>query len=77
MGRVQSTNLLAVFNRQIIFCYTGIYNFINVKFLKNCMANELKSEKKQYHEGECEECGSYGRLYDIDGRLLCEDCKDE
>lgn len=28
-------------------------------------------------EGECEECGAYGILYNIDGRLLCEDCKDE
>jgi hypothetical protein len=41
------------------------------------MANELKSEKKPYKEGECEECGAYGRLYDVDGRLICEDCKDE
>jgi signal-transduction protein with cAMP-binding, CBS, and nucleotidyltransferase domain len=28
-------------------------------------------------EGECDECGSFGLLYNIDGRLLCEDCKDE
>lgn len=41
------------------------------------MANELKSERKKYHEGECEECGAYGRLYDVDGKLLCEDCKEE
>lgn len=54
-----------------------IYNFINLKFLLKPMANELKSEKKPYHEGECEECGSYARLYDVDGRLLCEECKEE
>jgi CBS domain-containing protein len=28
-------------------------------------------------EGECEECGSYNVLYNIDGRFICEDCKDE
>ena len=28
-------------------------------------------------EGECEECGAYGVLYNVDGRMLCEDCKDE
>lgn len=41
------------------------------------MANELKSERKKYQEGECEECGSYGRLHEMDGKLLCEECKDE
>lgn len=28
-------------------------------------------------EGECSECGVYGLLYNIDGRILCESCKDE
>jgi signal-transduction protein with cAMP-binding, CBS, and nucleotidyltransferase domain len=28
-------------------------------------------------EGECDECGLFGLLYNVDGRLLCEDCKDE
>ena len=28
-------------------------------------------------EGECEECGAYGILYNVEGRMLCEDCKDE
>ncbi|MEM2956437.1 MAG: CBS domain-containing protein [Candidatus Pacearchaeota archaeon] len=28
-------------------------------------------------EGECEECGAFGLLYNVDGRLLCEECKDE
>lgn len=27
-------------------------------------------------EGECSECGIYGLLYNIDGKLLCESCKD-
>ena len=41
------------------------------------MANELKSEKEKYHEGECEECGAYSRLHNVDGRTLCEECKEE
>jgi len=28
-------------------------------------------------EGECEECGAFGILYNLDGRMICEDCKDE
>jgi signal-transduction protein with cAMP-binding, CBS, and nucleotidyltransferase domain len=28
-------------------------------------------------EGVCSECGAYGLLYNIDGKLLCESCKDE
>jgi len=28
-------------------------------------------------EGECHECGAYGLLYNLDGRLICEECKDE
>lgn len=28
-------------------------------------------------EGDCEECGAYGILYNVDGRLLCEDCRNE
>jgi signal-transduction protein with cAMP-binding, CBS, and nucleotidyltransferase domain len=27
-------------------------------------------------EGECGECGAYGLLYNVDGNLLCEGCKD-
>ncbi len=28
-------------------------------------------------EGECEECEAYGLLYNIDGRLICETCKND
>jgi hypothetical protein len=28
-------------------------------------------------EGVCEECDSHGILYNIDGRLICEECKEE
>lgn len=28
-------------------------------------------------EGECDECGEFDALYNLDGELLCEDCRDE
>ena len=28
-------------------------------------------------EGECDECGAFGLLYNSEGRMICEDCKDE
>jgi signal-transduction protein with cAMP-binding, CBS, and nucleotidyltransferase domain len=27
-------------------------------------------------EGECSECGVYGLLYNVEGKLLCEECKE-
>ncbi|MBU2589563.1 MAG: CBS domain-containing protein [Nanoarchaeota archaeon] len=38
--------------------------------------NKMEKEKQKYIEGECESCGVYGRLYDVDGELLCESCRD-
>lgn len=32
---------------------------------------------KKYLEGECESCNEYGRLYEVEGRMLCEQCRDE
>ncbi|MFH1638531.1 MAG: hypothetical protein ABIB71_08955 [Candidatus Woesearchaeota archaeon] len=34
-------------------------------------------EKKKYLEGECESCNAYGQLYEIEGKMLCEQCRDE
>ena len=28
-------------------------------------------------EGECQECGNHDVLYNVNGRLLCEECKEE
>lgn len=36
-----------------------------------------KFKEQSYKEGECENCGNYGQLYDVEGVLLCEECKDE
>ena len=35
-----------------------------------------KSEKEVL-EGVCEECGDFDVLHNVEGRLLCEECKDE
>ena len=34
-------------------------------------------DAKSSGEGICEECGHQGLLFKIDGRLVCEECKDE
>lgn len=34
------------------------------------------SEQVWAKEGECEECDAYGILYSVDGRLICERCKE-
>ena len=38
---------------------------------------EERHKEPAYQEGECEKCGNYAQLYDVEGRLLCEECKDE
>ena len=35
------------------------------------------TDAKSSGEGICEECGHQGLLFKIDGRLVCEECKDE
>jgi len=34
------------------------------------------SEELWMKEGECEECESYGILYNVDGRMICGECKE-
>ena len=34
-------------------------------------------DAKDLGEGICEECGHQGLLFNVDGRLVCESCKDE
>lgn len=36
-----------------------------------------KKQEKRYQEGECESCSDYAVLYDVNGQLLCEECRDE
>ena len=40
----------------------------------------IKEEKTKligkYQEGECESCGNYSSLYEVNGQLICEVCKD-
>ena len=37
---------------------------------------ELASAAEWEKEGECEGCGAFGALFNVDGALLCEACKD-
>lgn len=34
-------------------------------------------EKKKYLEGKCESCDAFAQLYEVEGKLLCEQCRDE
>ena len=36
-----------------------------------------KETEQSLDEGLCEECGNFDILYNIDGRLICESCRDE
>ena len=36
----------------------------------------IKSSE-EFHEGLCEECGNYDMLYELEGKLVCENCRDE
>ncbi|MFH1248750.1 MAG: CBS domain-containing protein [archaeon] len=45
-----------------------------LKRRKDILEGEAESWIK---EGVCSECEVYGLLYNIDGKLLCESCKDE
>lgn len=39
--------------------------------------SERKPLRDKYVEGECESCGNYSQLYEIEGTLICEECKDK
>ena len=41
------------------------------------MAQKPQPEKKKYHEGECESCGEFARLHEVNDELICEECMDE
>ena len=52
-----------------------LYDYLKEKMYVG--KSKMKRKKEKYIEGECESCGDYARLYEVDGRLLCEDCRDE
>lgn len=41
------------------------------------MTKKTPEEKKKYLEGECESCGEYARLHEVNGEMICEQCMDE
>ena len=38
---------------------------------------ESEGEELWHEEGECQECGNFDVLYNVGGKMLCEDCKEE
>jgi CBS domain-containing protein len=39
--------------------------------------NFLEGGETWIKEGECDDCGAYGILYNTDGKLICENCEDQ
>ncbi len=58
--------------KDIMHIQSYIYEFKKEKPI----IGKMKKRKQRYLEGVCESCGIYGRLYDVDGSLLCESCRD-
>lgn len=50
-----------------------LYDFMKEKV----RYSKMEKKKESYKEGECESCGAFGQLYNVNGQLLCEECKDE
>jgi len=59
--------------KDILKVQPQLYDYIKEK----AQVGKMKEKKQKYIEGECESCGAYGRLYEVDGQLLCEECRDE
>ena len=43
----------------------------------NRKRNALAGKENWIREGECGECGAYGLLYNMSGKLLCQNCEPE
>ncbi|MBI2629331.1 CBS domain-containing protein [Candidatus Pacearchaeota archaeon] len=51
--------------------------FEKIKEETNKMQKSESSMQGMFHEDLCEECGNYDILTRIDGRMICESCRDE
>lgn len=38
---------------------------------------ESEGEELWHEEGECQKCGNFDVLYNVSGKMLCEECKEE
>lgn len=52
-----------------------LFELISAKY--QIRESERKPLRDKYVEGECENCGNYSQLYEIEGTLICEECKDK
>ena len=51
--------------------------FERIKEETEKMQRSESALKGIFHESPCEECGNYDILESVDGRMICESCKDE
>ncbi len=51
--------------------------FEKIREETNKMQKSESAKQGIFHESPCEECGNYDILTNIDGRMICESCKDE
>ncbi len=56
--------------------YPEIEEFAKIKEESEKL-NRIKKAEGKGREGICEECGHEGILFKIDGRMICESCRDE
>ena len=47
---------------------------VDIKFTSHQLCDRCLLDMFESSEGVCEECGDEDIVYDIDGRLLCENC---
>ena len=52
-----------------------LFDLIAAKF--QIREAERKPLRDKYVEGVCESCGNYAQLYEIEGNLICEECRDK
>ena len=90
MNKKKLRRLPVVNNKKIVGYVTlkDIVKFIPEVFEENREFERIREESEKmkksesatkgtFHENICEECGNFDILLSIDGRMICESCKDE
>ncbi len=74
LDKKQLVGLLTV--KDILKVQPGLFDLI-VEKLQIRGLRQKRSGLSKYFEGECEVCGNYSQLTDVNGKLVCEGCKDQ
>ncbi|MBS3072521.1 CBS domain-containing protein [Candidatus Pacearchaeota archaeon] len=90
MNKKKIRRLPVVNNKKIVGYVTlkDIVKFMPELFEENREFERIREESEKiekselaskgtFHENICEECGNFDILFDIDGRMICEFCKDQ